>query len=111
KSAKAAILERINELTHQLQQLDKAISAVTGEPTPSREKRERRDWSETRERVGRGVEARRGEKVAAGGLVKEFPELDGQVVSIFLRPLVESGKVKTDATEGVRRTKYFVAAD
>ncbi|HUO07490.1 MAG TPA: hypothetical protein VM008_04255 [Phycisphaerae bacterium] len=110
KGAKAAILERMNELTHQLQQIDKAISAVTGEPAPSREKRERRDWSDTRERVGRWMEARKGEKFAAGQLVKEFPELDGQVVSIFLRPLVESGKVKTDASEGVRRTKYFVEA-
>ena len=111
KGAKAAILERLNELTHQLEQIDKAVAAITGHPAPTREKRGRKDWSDTRERVGRWMEARRGEKFAAGQLVKEFPELDGQVVSIFLRPLIDSGKVKTDATEGVRRTKYFVTSD
>jgi hypothetical protein len=111
KSAKAAILERMNELTHQLQQIDKAISTVTGQPAPSRERKARKDWSADRERVGRWMEGRRGQKFAAGDLVREFPELEGQVVSIFLKPLVESGKVKTDATAGMRRTKYFVAAE
>ncbi len=110
KQAKAAIIERLNELNHQLTQIDKAVAAITGVPAPSREKRERKDWSDTRERVGRWMEARRGEKFAAGQLVKEFPELDGQVVSIFLRPLIEGGKVKTDASEGIRRTKYYVEA-
>ncbi len=108
KSAKAAILERMNELTHQLQQIDKAVSAVTGHPAPTRERRPRRNWDPERERVARWMEGRRGQKFAAGDLLREFPELDGQIMSIFLKPLIEEGKVKTDTSDGIRRTKYFV---
>jgi anti-sigma factor RsiW len=106
-SAKTAIVERINELNHQLEQLDKAMEAVTGRPAPTREKRQRKSWEGERERVGRWMEGRRGQKFAAGDLIREFPELDGQVMSIFLKPLIEAGKIKTDTTEGIRRTKYF----
>ena len=56
----------------------------------------------------RWLEGRRGQKFGAGELVREFPELDGTPISIFLKPLVESGKVRTDTSEGIRRTKYFV---
>ena len=108
KSAKAAIIERINELNHQLAQIDKAISAVTGSPAPSREKRVRRNLDEVRERVGRWMEGHKGEKFVAGDLVKEFPELEGVAVSIFMKPLIESKKVQTDTSEGIRRMKYFV---
>jgi hypothetical protein len=106
-SAKAVILERINELNHQLEQIDKAMEAVTGRPAPTKERRPRKSWEGERDRVGRWMEGRRGQKFAAGDLIREFPELDGQVMSIFLKPLIESGKVKTDTTEGIRRTKYF----
>lgn len=109
KSAKAAILERMNELTHQLEQINKAIGVVTGNPTETKERRPRRSWDGERDRVGRWLEGRRSQKFAAGDLIREFPELDGQVMSIFLKPLIESGKVKTDTTEGIRRTKYYVA--
>ena len=107
KSARAAILERMNELGHQLKQIDAAIASVTGQPAPSKEKRARRNWADDQQRVGRWLQGRKGEKFSAGDLVREFPELDGQPVSIFLKPLVEMGSIKTDATEGPRRTKYF----
>ena len=108
KSARATIMERVEELNHQLAQIDKTMSAITGQPAPTGEKRERRNLEEIRERVSRWMEGHRGEKYAAGQLAAEFPELDGVAISIFLRPLVEAGKVQTDASEGVRRMKYFV---
>ncbi len=108
ESAKAAILERMNELTHQLAQIDKAVSTITGHPAPSREKRVRRDLSEVRERVGRWMEGRKGQHFSAGDLQKEFNELEDVAVSVFMKPLIEDGKVKTDTTEGIRRMKYFV---
>jgi hypothetical protein len=74
-----------------------------------KERRERRNLEEVRERVGRWMEGRKGQKFMAGDLVREFPELDGVAVSIFMKPLVEAGKVKTDTSEGNRRMKYFVA--
>ena len=109
KKAKDTITERINELNHQLTQIDKALAAITGEPTAPREKRPRRDLNEIRDRVGRWMEGHRGQKFGAGELQKEFPELEGVAVSIFLKPLTEAGKVKTDSSEGIRRMKYFVA--
>ena len=30
-------------------------------------------------------------------------------MSAFLKPLLLSGKLQTDISEGIRRTKYFVA--
>ena len=105
-SARHAILERMQELTHQLEQIDEAVAAIKGEKP--REKRTRRNLDGERERVARWLEGRRGQKFGAGELVREFPELDGTPISIFLKPLVESGKVRTDTSEGIRRTKYFV---
>jgi len=108
KQARAAIMERVSELNHQLVQIDKTMGAITGQPASSGERRERRNLEEVRERVARWMEGHRGEKYAAGQLATEFPELDGVPISIFLRPLIEAGKVQTDASEGVRRMKYFV---
>jgi hypothetical protein len=108
ESAKAAILERMNELTHQLAQIDKAVAAITGRPAPTRERRARRDLSEVRDRVGRWMEGRKGQQFSAGDLQKEFPELEDVAVSVFMKPLIEDGKVQTDTTEGIRRMKYFV---
>ncbi len=108
QSAKAAIHERLNELNHQLEQINSAIGAIKGEKPGGKEKRVRRNLEGERERVARWMEGHPGQKFGAGELVKEFPELDGTPISIFLKPLVESGKLKTDASEGIRRTKYFV---
>ena len=108
QTAKAAIHERLNELSHQLEQINNAIAAIKGEKPDKGEKRTRRDLSGERERVARWMEGRRGQKFGAGDLVREFPELDGTPISIFLKPLIEDGKIKTDASEGIRRTKYFV---
>jgi hypothetical protein len=109
KKARESITERINELNHQLAQIDKALAAITGQPAAKGPKRPRRDLNEIRERVGRWMEGHRGQKFGAGDLAKEFPELDGVAISIFLKPLVEEGKIKTDSSEGIRRMKYFVA--
>jgi hypothetical protein len=108
KKARETITDRINELNHQLAQIDKALAAITGQPT-TRVKRPRRDLNEIRERVGRWMEGHRGQKFGAGELQKEFPELEGVAVSIFLKPLVEEGKVSTDSSDGIRRMKYYVA--
>jgi hypothetical protein len=109
REAKAAVIERLNELNQQLGQLDKAIGAITGRPVKAPgEVRQRRDWSDVRERVVRWMGGRSGQKFGAGDLIREFPELDGQVMSVFLRGPIEDGNVKTDVTEGVRRTKYYI---
>jgi hypothetical protein len=109
RAARTAIEERIEELSSQLKQIDAAVAKVTGK-APVEAKRQRRDLSGDRERVARWMTGRAGQRFGAGDLVREFPELDGTPISIFLKPLVESGKIKTDASEGVRRTKYYVAA-
>jgi hypothetical protein len=109
KSAKAALLERVGELEHQLAQIDKAIESVTGRPVagPSGGG-ERRNLKEVRERVERWMDGHKGEKLAPADLVREFPELEGVSISVFLKPLVDAGKVHTDASGGSRRLKYFV---
>ncbi len=108
RAARATIMERMNELHHQLAQIDKASEAITGRPAPSGEKGARRNLKEVRERVERWMEGRKGQKFGAGDLAKEFPELQGVSISMFLKPAVESGKIHTDASDGIRRTKYFV---
>lgn len=108
KSARASIMERVNELQHQLAQIDKASEAITGRPAPTGEKGNRRNLKEVRERVDRWMEGHKGQKYGAGDLTKEFPELQGVSISLFLKPLVDSGKIHTDASEGIRRTKYFM---
>jgi hypothetical protein len=110
QEAKAAIHERINELTHQLQQVDQAVASITGRPAkgPKGEGRTRRDWSDVRERVIRWMGGRAGQRFAAGDLIKEFPELDGQIMTMFFRPAIQANKIKIDQTDGVRRQKYFV---
>lgn len=106
-SARTAIVRRLQELKHQLKQLDEVIACLTGRSAPSEGKRRRKDWSEVRERVCRWLEGRRGRKFSAGDLVREFPELDGLQISLFLKPLIEAGTIKADSSEGPRRTKYF----
>ena len=107
QSAKAAIHERMNELTHQLAQIDDAIASIKGVPV-HKEKRVRRNLDDDRERVARWMTGHKGQKFGAGDLVREFPELEGTVMSAFLKPLVQEGKVHTDVSEGIRRTKYFI---
>jgi hypothetical protein len=109
KSAKATIVARVAELNHQLAQIDKAMETITGQAAePVREKGARRDLKDVRERVGRWLEGHKGQKYGASDLVKEFPELDGVSISWFVKPLVESGLVQTDASDGAKRLKYFV---
>jgi chromosome segregation ATPase len=109
KSAKSAIVQRLTELNHQLAQLEQAMGTITGRTDSSSGRKARKDWSSERERVGRWMEGRKGQKFAARDLMREFPELNGQVMSLFLKPLIEMGKIKTDTTEGTRRMKYFAA--
>src|SRR5688572_24598694 len=86
QSAKAAIHERMNELNHQLSQIDSAIASIKGGPE-RKERRARRNLDEDRDRVSRWMTGRKGQKFAAGELIKEFPELEGTVMSAFLKPL------------------------
>ena len=106
QSAKAAVHERMNELEHQLEQIDAAIASIKG-GAPTTERRPRRNLEEERERVGRWLTGRKGQKFAAGDLVREFPELEGVIISVFLKPLIQAGVIQTDTSEGIRRTKYF----
>jgi len=111
EAAKSTIHDRIKELNHQLTQIDEAIKSIGSSPATARkEKRPRRSLVEVRERVGRWMQGRKGQKFKAGDLVREFPELEGVVVSVFLKPLVEGGTLSVDTSEGIRRTKYFVPA-
>ena len=110
QEARANIVERMRQLEHQLGHIDRAIAAVSGKPMAARgERKARRDLEEIRGRVGRWMEGHKGERYQAGDLVREFPELDGVAISLFIKPLVDAGTVKTDVSEGVRRMKYFVA--
>ena len=113
EQVKTNILDRITELNHQLSQVENAITLITGSsgkraPASPTEKRARRDLNEVRGRLIRWLEGRKGEKFMAGDLIKEFPELEGVQISMFLRAQTKAGTVKTDASEGNRRMRYFV---
>jgi len=115
KEAKDNILNRIEELKHQLEQIDKAIAVIGNikqqpQPKPKPERRRRRDWGDVRNRVANWLTTHKGEKFLAKDLVREFPELRGQQVSLFLKPLRDAGKIQADTDEGVQKTKYFVQA-
>ena len=110
QAARAALLQRRSDIDTQLGQIAKGISAVTGQPSsprPTGEKRTRRNLDELRDRVGRWMEAHKGQKYSAGDLAKEFAELESTPISYFMKLLVDEGKVKTDTGEGIRRTKYY----
>ena len=113
EQVKTNILDRMEELKHQLAQVENAITMITGGSSKRAsasppEKRVRRDLNEVRERLVRWLEGRKGEMFMAGDLIKEFPELEGVQISMFLRTLTQAGTVKTDASEGNRRMKYYV---
>src|SRR4051812_14213406 len=82
-TAKVNITERIDELNHQLEQINTAIAAIKGDKGPPKEKRVRRNLEGERDRVARWMEGHRGEKFGAGDLTREFPELEGTPISIF----------------------------
>ncbi len=105
--SRAAILQQLKDIQQQIAQIDEVLAAITGKPAAAPAKSGRRDLSDVRERMGRWLEARRGEKFGAGILAKEFPELGATAVSYLLKPLVESGRLLTDASEGIKRPKYF----
>jgi predicted nucleic acid-binding Zn-ribbon protein len=108
QEAREAIQTRLDELNHQMAQLDAAVVKITGKAAPV-ERRQRRDWSEIRDRIVGWMAERSGQKFAAGQLAEAFPEIEGQVISVLLKPTIEAGQVKLDQAEGVRRQKYYVA--
>jgi len=108
RSAKVTIEQRLGELNHQLAQIDAVISTITGSPSPTG-KRIHRNWDEARERVKQWLAGRKGQKFAASDLIREFPELKDTVMSVFLKAAIREGNVQVDTSEGVRRSKYFVA--
>jgi len=108
------ILDRIEELRRQLAQVDGALAMIDGkkppQPRPESDsgKKPRRNWDEVRDRVFHWMEARPSQKFHARDLVNEFPELEGQQVSLFLKPLRDVLKIRTDKSEGAQNVKYYV---
>jgi hypothetical protein len=109
RQSRAAILTQLKDIQRQIDDIDKALAAITGRRAPE-PKSGRRDLSDLRERMGRWIESRRGEKFGAGVLAGEFPELGDTAVSYILKPFVESGRLLTDASEGPKRPKYYAPA-
>jgi hypothetical protein len=109
QTTKAAIEGRIQDLQHQLTQINTALAAINGTPAPH-EKNGRRDLAADRQRVAQWMEARKGQKFAARDLLQEFPELENVQISYLLKPLMQEGKIHTDTSEGMKRPKYFVVA-
>ena len=107
RQSRRAILDQLKDLRRQIAQIDGAMAAISGATAPAKAKGRRRDLSDVRERMGRWLEARRGEKFSAGTLAREFPELLGTAVSYVLKPLVGAGRVQVDASEGMKRPTYF----
>lgn len=107
RQSRRAILDQIKDLNRQINQIDRALAAISSATAPVKAKGAHRDFSEVRERMGLWLEARRGEKFNAGILAREFPELQGTAVSYILKPLVAAGRVQADASEGMKRPKYF----
>ena len=106
KEAKAKIQERVVELLAQEDEIDKAIATITGGGrATSREAKSRTDLTGVRERVVRWMGGRPGEKFTAGQLQKEFAELKGQSVALFMRPALRAGQLQKEGA--LRGTVYF----
>ena len=114
EQTRTTILDRIKELNHQLAQVDGALAMIDGKkpaqlkPVSGIEKKPRRDWEQVRDRVLRWMEERPDQKFHARDLVNAFPELEGQQVSLFLKPLRDILKIRTDKSEGAKNVKYYV---
>ena len=102
-----AILDQLKDLSRQIDQIDRALAAISSTTAQAKAKGAHRDLSDVRERMGCWLEARRGEKFNAGILAREFPDLQGTAVSYVLKPLVAAGRIQVDAFEGLKRPKYF----
>jgi hypothetical protein len=109
RQSRSAILAQIKDVQHQIDQIDAALAAITGQRAAA-PKSGRRDLSDLRERMGRWLESRRGEQFGAAALAHEFPELGDTAVSYILKPFVESGRLKADFSEGPKRPKYFAVS-
>jgi hypothetical protein len=110
RESRRAILGQLKDVQRQVAEIDAILAAITGQPAAAPARAGRRDLSDVRERMGRWLEARPGEKFNAGALAREFPELGNTAVSYLLKPLVEAGRIQTDASEGIKRPKYFAPA-
>ncbi len=107
RQSRRAILDQLKHFRREIDQIDRALAAISGTSAPAKVIAARRDLSDVRERMGLWLEARRGEKFNAGLLAREFPELQGTAVSYVLKPLVEVGRIQADASAGMKRPKYF----
>lgn len=110
RDCRSAIVQEIKALHRQISHIDKALEIMDGRPAevpPGEYTRTRRDLSGLRERMGAWLESRRGEKFGAGALAAEFPDLENTAVSYVLRPLVDAGRLQTDASAGSKRPTYF----
>jgi len=106
--ARAAIQKRVDELNHQVAQIDAVVASVSG-TSIQREKHVRKNWEIVRGHVVQWMANRKGQKFSAGDLIRAFPELEGTVMTVLFKSLLQEGKVKADISEGIRRSKYFVA--
>jgi hypothetical protein len=106
-AAKLKLLSRVDEIHHQILQINDALEKLTGrkiEPKP------RRDLDEIRSRVYAWMKAHAGYNYLSADLIREFPELVGVAISVFLKPFTRAGAIKIDATHGIRRQSYYVEA-
>jgi hypothetical protein len=108
ESARAKIQSRLDELTHQLVQIDHALELIAGKPKPSSPGRIRRNLNGIREQEFAWLQGQAGQNFLAGEIVRQFPELEGTSISTLLKPLVQEQKIQVDASEGPKRPRYFV---
>lgn len=102
--------QRIDELAHQRQQVEFAITKITGkipETPPPRRSRKNSGNDDLPERVVRWLESRAGEWFTSSQLQAEFVELkDLPSIAAFLKNPIEGGVVVVDRNGGPRNTKY-----
>jgi hypothetical protein len=108
QNARTKIQSRLDELNHQLEQIDHALAVIRGRPAPSDTGHSRRNLNSIREQVFSWLRTQVGRKLVAGDIARQFPELEGTSISTLLKPLVQQQQVQVDASEGPKRPRYFV---
>ncbi|HVS71913.1 MAG TPA: hypothetical protein VHQ47_11715 [Phycisphaerae bacterium] len=110
REALGNIDQRLADLSYQRQQVEEAISKITGKAAPVQRK-PRGSHDELRSRLLRWLGSHPGQWYTAGDLQREFPELEGiPSVAMFLKKPISEGAVQVDKTGGNRNTKYSASA-
>ncbi len=108
-AARAQVQQRVKELAHQVEQIERVVATVTGRP--AKVKGGRRDLSELRRQVSQMLGESKGRKFKAGDIARAIPAASGTAMTVLLGPLIKSGVVKVDASRGVRNSTYFCMED